>query len=203
LEVLAQDAVGSGAARGAGWSVDVRSFDLERDPGSLPAAGWPPGVTPAVPDLAVDGPEIHDLVYRRSAWASVAGHHDRPYDEWYRLVSQPSSRWDLSVLARRDGRAVGLASAALFSDGFGYIHQLAVDRELRRQGIGRAMLIEAFGRLTAAGAMRLGLGVQAGNRRALTLYESLGLVVTREWIRYRAPGGPGPGRPAPSPSRSA
>jgi ribosomal protein S18 acetylase RimI-like enzyme len=191
LEILSQDGRGMAAARTAGWTVDVRSFDLERDPGALPAPEWPAGVTAGSADLAVDGREIHDLVYRRSAWASVAGHHDRPYEEWYRLVSQGSNRWDLSVLARHEGRAVGLASSALFSDGFGYIHQLAVDREHRRRGIGRALLIEAFGRLSAAGASRLGLNVQAGNRRALALYESLGLAVTREWIRYRGPTGGG------------
>jgi ribosomal protein S18 acetylase RimI-like enzyme len=45
-------------------------------------------------------------------------------------------------------------------------------------------LLEAFRRHQAAGATKLGLTVQVGNRAALDLYLGIGLTIDREWLTY-------------------
>jgi ribosomal protein S18 acetylase RimI-like enzyme len=49
-------------------------------------------------------------------------------------------------------------------------------------GLGRALLVESFHRLSATGVEILGLGVEAANVNALGLYRSVGLEVAREWV---------------------
>jgi ribosomal-protein-alanine N-acetyltransferase len=74
----------------------------------------------------------------------------------------------------------------IFSDGTGWVAQLAVSKDERHGGLGRALLAESLRRLRAAGADRLGMEVQAANRVALAMYLDAGLPVDREW-RYYAP----------------
>ncbi|MGF1647217.1 MAG: GNAT family N-acetyltransferase [Kineosporiaceae bacterium] len=198
VQVLDRDDAGRTAAAGRGWRHAYTAYDLERDTAGLDAPAWPAGVAATTLDPDRDGPEIHELVYRRSEWAAVPGHHDRPYPEWRRYLDLPTARPGLSVVARADARAVGIATVSVFSDGTGYVAQLAVDRDHRRRGLGRALLLAALGRLTAAGASRLELSVMADNDGALSLYEGVGLAVTRRWLRLSAPGG----RPAPAEGRS-
>jgi ribosomal protein S18 acetylase RimI-like enzyme len=73
----------------------------------------------------------------------------------------------------------------IFSDGAGWVSQLAVARSERGRGLGRALLLESFRRRLAVGATLLGLSVQAVNRSAIGLYLDVGLTVDREWQRFR------------------
>ena len=86
-----------------------------------------------------------------------------------------------------DNRFVGVSLVRTFSDGLGWISQLAVAPSMRGRGLGRALVLESFRRLVAAGATSLGLGVMAANRGALGLYRSLGLSIDREWQLWDAP----------------
>jgi ribosomal protein S18 acetylase RimI-like enzyme len=91
------------------------------------------------------------------------------------------------VLAWRGERLVGVAIGRMFSDGTGWVAQLAVAKDERGQGLGRALLLEALRRRRAAGATSVGLGVQHENRGALTLYLDVGLTIDREWMQYTLP----------------
>ncbi len=125
----------------------------------------------------------HRLVYEEAGWADVPGHESRDFEEWYGLFVAKEDP-EQQVLAWQDGRLVGVALGRTFSDGVGWVSQVAVPRDLQRRGLGRALILEAFGRRLAAGATSLGLGVSAANVDALRLYLDLGLVVDREWMVF-------------------
>ena len=69
-----------------------------------------------------------------------------------------------------------------FAGGIGWVSQLAVGYPDRGVGLGRALLVESFHRLSATGVEILGLGVGADNENALGLYRSVGLEVARKWV---------------------
>jgi len=89
------------------------------------------------------------------------------------------------VLAWRGDRLVGASIGRIFADGTGWIAQLAVARDERGNGLGRALLLDSLRRRQAGGATALGLQVQADNRNALNLYLNTGLQIDREWMEYR------------------
>ena len=160
------------------------SFSMVRPPGAGPlaAAEFPAGVGVAPYRLGEDDEAVHRLIYADAAWASVPGHAERDLDSW-RGKERPCRSL---FLARRDGRPVGWVSGRLLESGRGYISTLAVARSERGRGLGRALLLNAFADLEAAGADGLGLGVEAHNASALGLYRSVGLEVEREWRIYAA-----------------
>jgi ribosomal protein S18 acetylase RimI-like enzyme len=182
VEALSRDSVLLDVLAQQGW-VHVRSqFELLRPAEGLPTASWPPGVT--VSGLGDDATEVHRLVYLDAGWGDVPGHTVRSLDEWLDLFVtdvDPAQQ----VLCRQGGRLLGVALGKVFTDGTGWVAQLAVRRDAQGRGLGRALLAEAFGRRVAAGATQLGLGVSATNAAALRLYESLGLTVDREWMVHR------------------
>ncbi len=162
------------------------SFELERSAtlDDLGPTVWPDGIGPATFRPDRDDEEVHQMIY--SVWTDVAGHTDRPLDEWRALLLHDSSFVpELAVLARRDdgaGAVAGVAMCRTFAGGIGWVHQLAVGRPDRGIGLGRALLVESFRRLSATGVDILGLGVEAENTNALGLYRSVGLEVAREWV---------------------
>ena len=85
-------------------------------------------------------------------------------------------------LARLGGRAAGFASLAPgASGGTGrpvvHVAALYVRPELRRRGVATALLRRACDVAAAAGANRVQLSTDTGNRAARALYEGLGF----EW----------------------
>jgi ribosomal protein S18 acetylase RimI-like enzyme len=185
-EVLDRDEELRAALAGAGWRHAYSSFELIRalsPEWTLAAPEWPAGVEvrPYDPGQAE---ALHHLIYVDAAWAEVPGHHDREFAEWQQLFLTGRKAEEAPVLAWLDGRLVGAALIRLFSDGTGWIAQLAVARDRRGKGLGRALLLEGFGRLVDAGATTLGLAVLAANRGALRLYLDVGLSIDREWQNW-------------------
>ncbi len=178
-----QDAWYRAALERAGWSVVRSSFDLERPATSeLAEPAWPAGVALRPFDPDRDAEQVHALVY--SVWSDVAGHHDRPLDEWRHLfLGFDGFDPALQVQAVREGRLVGVALCRTYAGTDGWVLQLAVDRDARGIGLGRAVLLEALRRLAASdGVEVVGLSVQAENAAALGLYRSVGLEVARELV---------------------
>lgn len=160
----------------------VRSaFTLARAGGSVPSAAFPDGIEVEAYALGTDDEAVHRLMYVDAGWTEVAGHTERDLEEWRALERSSSALF----LARRDRRPVGWVSGKVLENGRGYVQTLAVSRDERGRGVGRALLLHAFADLDAAGARDLGLGVEAENEGALKLYRSVGLTVQQEWRHYR------------------
>jgi ribosomal protein S18 acetylase RimI-like enzyme len=184
-ESLSRDIRLRTALEAHGWEHWLSQFELLRDTAGLPDPAWPDGVTAAA---LGDGAEAaYRVIYDEAGWADVPGHGRRAFTEWHDLFVAGEDP-EQQVLAWQGERLVGVALGKVFSDGTGWVSQVAVPRDQQGRGLGSALLADAFGRRVAAGATQLGLGVSAANANALRLYRSLGLEVDREWMRYRPAG---------------
>jgi len=83
----------------------------------------------------------------------------------------------------REGRVVGFLAGGA-RRGVLHVHGLAVDRALRRRGVGRALVRDAAARARAEGLRALVLQVGVGNAAALALYESEGFYIARRIRGY-------------------
>ena len=186
LNALDRDHAMLAALASHGWTHNRSAFDLIREitpDWQLADPQWPPGIEVGSlrPD---DAGALYGLIYADAGWAEIAGHNARPFDEWRDIFLSPEHPPEQQVLAWRGGKLVGTALGRIFSDGAGWVAQLAVAKSMRRQGLGQALLLEAFRRHRQAGATKLGLSVQAGNRAAIDLYLGVGLAIDREWLIY-------------------
>jgi ribosomal protein S18 acetylase RimI-like enzyme len=159
-------------------------FDLQRgiDPPLAPAV-WPRGVAIARYRRGEDDDAVHRLMYVDAAWGEVPGHTELSLEGWRSMLAPEYSGW----VARRDRRPVGWVAGRVFSDGRGWIEQLAVARSSRGQGLGRALLLHSLAELRSRGATSFALGVQGENANASRLYRDIGFEVTREWRVYGMP----------------
>lgn len=186
VEALDRDTALLDALGRHGWRHHVSAFELIRDVtgGWQPdPPSWPEGieVTTLRPG---DEDTAHEMIYRRTGWTDIPGHHHRGYDEWRSLFLPEAVPYHRHVLAWEDGRLLGIAVGRVFSDGTGWVSQLAVDRDQQGRGLGRALLLESFARSIEAGATKVGLSVSAENRGALGLYQRVGLEIDREWLEH-------------------
>lgn len=202
IECPRQDAWLRAALARDGWAAVRSSFDLERPATSeLAEPAWPAGVALRPFDADRDAEQAHALVY--SVWSDVAGHHDRPLDEWRHLfLGFDGFDPALQVQAVLDDRLVGVALCRTYASSDGWVSQLAVGRDARGLGLGRAVLLEALRRLAASeGIEVVGLSVQAENAAALGLYRSVGLEVSRELVMHVPQGSSTREPPLPQGSR--
>jgi mycothiol synthase len=69
--------------------------------------------------------------------------------------------------------------------GGGWVQVLFTRRPWRRQGVGAALLRDAFGRFWERGERSVGLGVDAANATgAFRLYERAGMAPALGWVMY-------------------
>lgn len=67
----------------------------------------------------------------------------------------------------------------------GWVSTLAVRREYRKHGLGRALLLTAFNEMHRRGKKSVGLGVDASSlTNAVTLYENAGMYISRRYDLY-------------------
>jgi GNAT superfamily N-acetyltransferase len=93
-----------------------------------------------------------------------------------RKNADPTLWW----VAEGDGRLVGVLVADI-ALGTGWVVDLGVDREWRKQGIGRALLLRAFNEFKDRGLTRAALGVDSQSLTGAThLYESVGMTRYRQ-----------------------
>ena len=186
VEALSQDTQLRAALVEHGWQHVRSAFDLIRritPDWVLAEPAWPSGIV-ARHFGADDADAVHQLIYVDAAWSAVPGHHERPFDEWYGIFVTDGTVPEQQVLAWRGDRLVGIAMGRTFSDGTGWVSQLAVARDERGHGLGRALLLDAFRRRREGGATALGLSVSQANRHAIDLYLGVGLAIDREWMEY-------------------
>jgi ribosomal protein S18 acetylase RimI-like enzyme len=75
-------------------------------------------------------------------------------------------------------------------EGVAYVHILAVAPERQNRGLGTAMLRSAFAAFAGAGLQEVRLGVASYNRRALHVYERLGMIERFRFDVYERPARP-------------
>jgi ribosomal protein S18 acetylase RimI-like enzyme len=156
-------------------------FDLQRgtDPPPAPPV-WPDGVAITRHRPGEDDEAVHTLIYVDAAWAGVPGHTQRSLEAWRSSLRPELRGW----VASRDASPVGWVAGRVFSDGRGWVEQLAVAQPERGRGLGRALLLQALADLHAQQATSFALGVQGTNDNAIGLYRSIGFEVEREWRVY-------------------
>ena len=67
------------------------------------------------------------------------------------------------------------------ADGDFYLQAIAVDEQLRGDGLGALLMDSLEQRARESGAARLSLDVSAGNQRAIRFYERRGLTIESQW----------------------
>jgi ribosomal protein S18 acetylase RimI-like enzyme len=128
-------------------------------------------------------PALHIRVYREADEADVTAlwtaifPDTRPWNQPRAYIERKlGTQRELFLVGVRDGRLVATVLAGY--DGVrGWIYHLAVVRELRRQGIGRAMMHAAEAELRALGCPKINLQVVASNSAVVRFYESIGYAV--------------------------
>ena len=104
------------------------------------------------------------------------------YSAFERFLGEPAF-----LIAEREVDLVGYVVAdwtANFGRDFGHIKDLAVDPELRRNGLGRRLLRRAVSKLLVEGVTRIKLEVREGNTPARRLYDEEGFEPFRRIPRY-------------------
>lgn len=118
-------------------------------------------------------------------------YHDfrpQPYDDWREYWTQSTAEpawWRLAFFGD-DLVGACLCGRRFETAGFGYIDQIAVLKAHRGNGIGRALLLDAFHRNQQRGLHGTLLhGDSTNPTGAMVLYESVGMRPDREYLAYR------------------
>lgn len=161
---------------GAGYG-HTRSYlqmgkDLDR---GLTAPRLPRGITLSAPDPGRDAAELHQLV--DAAFSANADSRPHTLERFVaeHLAAARLDR-DLSVVARRRGSVVGMALCQRAAEKVVLLDVLAVAREERGRGLGRALLLGVFATARELGMRRVVLFVASDNPVARRLYEGTGMV---------------------------
>ncbi len=183
--VLEGDAAARGLLESLGYGA-VRVFremriELQAPP---PAPAWPDGLRAVAFDPEHDAPEFHAA--HQEAFADHWDYAPRDFATWSK-DHLGSERFDPAlwcVLRAGDEIAAGTICTGETYGG-GFVHALFTRRPWRRQGVGAALLGDAFGRFWERGEHSIGLGVDAASDTgAFRLYERAGMTATLGWVVY-------------------
>ena len=183
--VLERDVAGQTLLGSLGYGA-VRVFremriELETPP---PAPAWPNElrVLPFQPDRDARG--FHAA--HQEAFADHWEHTPRDFESWSKSHLE-NERFDPSlwcVVRAGDEIAAGTICTAETYGG-GWVHSLFTRRPWRKQGVGMALLHDAFGRFWERGERSIGLGVDAeSDTGAFRLYERAGMTPALGWMTY-------------------
>lgn len=116
-------------------------------------------------------------------WSVHAENHSRPEDS-IELIHQLIDRDpEALILATSKGKIVGTVIAGW--DGWrGSIYRIAVDKNLKRSGLGRKLMEHAEERLKNLGANRINAMVFEENVEAHPFYSRLGYSIQNDWRRW-------------------
>ena len=150
----------------------VMSLDLESPPAE---PDWPAGFSVSTMRPG-DERTVHAVL--EEAFAEHWGHDQRTFEDWsVHNLDQPW--WDPSlVYLVREGDEVVAAEIGAIRFGAGFVGVIGTRKPWRGRGLGKALLLRAFGDLYARGERRITLAVDAGNETGATqLYRSVGMHV--------------------------
>ena len=171
------DSLGYGAVR----VFREMRIELEAPP---PAPKWPDGlrVVPFNPEH--DALEFHAA--HQEAFADGWDFTPRDFESWSKR-NLGSERFDPTLwCVVRAGDAIAAGTICTGGTyGGGFVHALFTRRPWRKQGVGAALLGDAFGRFWERGEHSVGLGVDAANDTgAFRLYERAGMEPALGWVVY-------------------
>ena len=157
----------------AGYSINKYIFNMHIDleQGIVPPK-WPSDVVVRTARTGVDDKKIHDVI--QEAFMKP-DHPAQPFDEWKEFMMRVDLyQADLWFLALHEDEIVGTCLCFPYED-IGWVRQLAVEESYRRQGLGSALLLEAFKAFKQRGYQKVGLAVESCNENACRLYERVGM----------------------------
>jgi len=168
-----------------GYSV-VRVFremriELEAPP---PAPEWPDGLRVVAFDPERDALEFHAA--HQEAFADHWDHPPRDFEAWSK-THLASERFDPTLwCVVRAGNEIAAGTICTGDTyGGGFVFALFTRRPWRKQGVGAALLGDAFGRFWKRGERSVGLGVDAASDTgAFRLYERAGMTPALGWVMY-------------------
>ena len=183
--VIEADPVAGGLLETLGYR-SVRIFrelriDLDAPP---PAPEWPDGLRVVAFDAERDAAAFHAA--QQDAFTDHWDYTPRSFASWTKAHLE-GERYDPGlwcVVCAGDEIVAGTISTG-DTYGGGFVHVLFTRRRWRRQGVGAALLADAFGRLWELGERSVGLGVDAASDTgAFRLYERAGMAPALGWVVY-------------------
>jgi mycothiol synthase len=133
---------------------------------------------------ALGGEERDVHAVGEEAFADLSDFRPTPFDDWEFFWND--RKRDLWFVAEAEGgELAGVALCESQHGGIGWIETLAVRRAWRRRGLGKALLLHAFGEFARHGSTTAALSVDAENvTGAVRLYESAGMRPVSERVLY-------------------
>jgi len=179
------DSAARGLLESLGYS-PVRVFrelriELEEQPA---APEWPEGLRVVPFDPEHDAREFHAA--HQEAFADNWDYTPREFEPWSNFHLD-SERFDPTLwCVVRAGDEIAAGTICLGeSYGGGWVHVLFTRRPWRRQGVGAALLADAFKRFWERGEHSVGLSVDAANDSgAFRVYERAGMTPVMGWVTY-------------------
>ena len=156
-------------------------IELEAPP---PAPEWPDGLRVGPFDMDRDARGFHAA--QQVAFADTCGFAQRDFESWSKAHLE-GERFDPTIwcVVSAGDEIVGGTICTGETYGCGWVHALFTRRSWRKQGLGAALLADAFGRFWERGEHRVGLGVDAASESgAFRLYERAGMTPALGWVLY-------------------
>ena len=148
------------------------------------APEWPDGLRVVPFDPEHDALEFHAA--QQEAFADHWEYTPRDFEAWSK-GALASDRFDPTLwCVVRAGNEIAAGTICTGDTyGGGFVHALFTRRPWRKQGVGAALLGDAFGRFWERGERSVGLGVDAANDTgAFRLYERAGMSPALGWVVY-------------------
>jgi mycothiol synthase len=145
---------------------------------------WPAALRIVPFDPEQDAREFH--VAHQEAFADTWEHAPRDFESWskFHLESERFDRTLWCVVRAGDEIAAGTICTA-DTYGGGWVQALFTRRPWRKQGVGAALLADAFARFWERGERSVGLGVDAASETgAFRVYERAGMTPVLGWVTY-------------------
>ncbi len=156
-------------------------IDLEQ---SLPSPEWPAGVNQRTFMPGQDERQVFELV---QAAFYQPGRRPQTYEDWKTFMMNPDMfEPELWFLAIKEDKIVGVCLCVEYSE-LGWIRQLGVQENIRRKGVGTALLNIAFSEFKRRGFNKAGLSVVSDRPSAYTFYKKAGMFQVRQYDEYMKP----------------
>ena len=183
--VLEADAAAHALLESLGYTA-VRVFREMRIELDVPptAPEWPQGLRILPFDRDRDAREFHAA--HQEAFADAWDFTPRHFESWSKVHFE-NERFDPElwcVVRSGDEIAAGTICTGETYGG-GFVQSLFTRRPWRNQGVGAALLADAFGRFWERGERSVGLGVDAASdSAAFRIYERAGMSPALGWVAY-------------------